>query len=113
MESERDRNEPELLVSTSSCEDTAMTQRSDEHWNLVPEQFQYLRPWVDKYGLMGRTIYGDRPNFEETVTADQLDDLCAAYREVARREDSVAICRWSASVRPMTPENEIATAIIG
>lgn len=91
----------------------SVAKHSDQDWRLVPKEFHYLRPWVEKYGLIGRTIYGGGPNFEQTATQEQLDDLRAAYREVAQREDSVAICAWADTVKPMTPENEIACPMIG
>jgi hypothetical protein len=55
-------------------------------------KFEYLRSAAARYGAL--FLDADLRAFLSRSTPEQLDELASAYREIARREDAVAISRW-------------------
>ena len=69
--------------------------RRKEHppdWSALPEEFIYLRPAGEKFG-MGMTVQGKERIIDSLVPND-LVLLRATYEELVRRQDAVAVSCW-------------------
>lgn len=87
---------------------------SSSIWKHLPDEFQYLQKWADKYGLRGLTVYfGKQPPLEKLASKEELVQLRTAYETIAKRGDGSRIVQWCLSDSAETPENEIKEEVRG
>ena len=82
-------------------------------WTSVPPELWYLRPYVEKYGLLGRTVYRDDPLHRRSLSKKDVNRLKDAFILIEKRGDFERINQWCDSIEPMTDEIEIADPMRG
>ena len=91
----------------------ALMPNSQDGWASVPPEMRYLRPYVDKYGLLGRTVYRDDPLHSRSLSNRDIERLREAFLLIEQRKDFERIRQWCHSIEPMTDDVEITDPMIG